>query len=156
MTDNSILYGENDNSVVCGVVYQIDVCKEHLCYCEKIFTSCKFQGAGEKYYESQSNIRGTNTVWNPSTAIDLDAFNNCIHVTRDDSIQRSVGTTDLTWEHFWDGTWYIGKEGRQDCPISEDQAKGSDGYKAFTDNNYSTEVWIFEEGSYPRIKGIAA
>ena len=152
MTDNSILYGDNDKAVVCGVVYQIDVCKEHLCYCEKVFTSCKFQGAGKKYYESQSNIRGIHAVWNPSSAVDMDAFNNCLYVTRDDSIIRSDGDFSMNSG----ANWNYQKKGKPDCPISEEQAKGSDGYRAFTDNNYSTDFWTFEEGSYPMVKGVAA
>lgn len=152
MTDGSALRGVG-KAVVCGAVYQIDVSKSHLAYCEKIFTSADFNEDGSYYYETTSNIRGSNKIGNIMYYIDADAFNNSIHVSRPKNITRSNGDFSWSWKNLlqWD---MIGK-GKADIQISEEEAKGSDNYSIFTQNNYSTSVWSFEAGKYPQLKNVA-
>ena len=156
MTDGSSLKGESSQSVVCGAVYQIDVSEDHLAYCERIFSSCNFQGQGSWYYETTSNIRGSNKTGKIGSHyyyVDADAFNNSIHVERAGNIERQNGDMSWNWSDWiqWD---MVGK-GKADIQITEDQAKGSDGYAAFTQNNYSTDVWSYTNGQYPQLKNVA-
>ena len=153
MTDGSQLYGENSNSVVCGVVYQIDVIESHLAYCHKIFSSSKFSGEGKFYYESSSNIRGKSS-WGQASYIDENAFNNSIHVERAGNIERQNANFDtLTWDTWTE--WSMWLKGKHDITVTEEQAKGSDGYKTFTENNYNVTDWEFEIGEYPMLKNVA-
>lgn len=154
MTDNSMLTGEKSTSIVCGAVYQIDVSEAHLAYCEKIFTSAKFTGDGQKYYETISNIRGGNkTGQSVYSYIDADAFNNSIHVERTGDIERSTADFSWSWDNWFQ--WDMVRKGKTDIQISEEVAKGSEGFAVFTDNNYSTSIWNFVAGSYPTISGVA-
>lgn len=152
MTDGNSLYGDGETSVVCGAVYQMDVSADHLAYASNIFTSVYILGNGAKYYESASNIRGdSSNIWHLVSAIDSDAFNNSIHVQRDSSINRS---------RFDSGPAYWGiKGGKEDIEISEEVATGQkDGYAIFKSNNYSSNVWLYNEttiGNYITLRGIA-
>lgn len=153
MTDGSLLNGQSSKAVVCGAVYQIDVSENHLAYCERIFSSCKFGGDGQYYYETASNIRGSNKIGSIAYYVDADAFNNSIHIERNQDIARSNGDFSWSWKNplQWD---MIGK-GHADIQISDDQAKGSDDFAVFTQNNYSTDVWTYTKGQYPQLKNVA-
>ena len=155
MTDGSSLYGEGSKAVVCGAVYQIDVSKSHLAYCEKIFTSAKFSGDGKYYYETTSNIRGCNKIGSISYYVDPDAFNNSIHVARAGNITRSNGDFSWSWKNIFQ--WDMTGKGKADIQISDEEAKGANNYTIFTGNgnNYSTNVWSFEAGKYPQLKNVA-
>ncbi len=154
MTDNAQLFGENASSIVCGVVYQIDVIESHLAYCEKIFSSSRFSGDGKFYYETTSNIRGKST-WGQAPYIDENAFNNSIHVERSENIERQTSNFEFSWDNFFSIEWSFWLKGKHDIPVTEEQAKGSDNYKVFYDNNYKTSDWLFNPGEYPMIKDVA-
>ena len=136
------------SQIGCGAVYTIDVTKNHDAYCQYIFSSCDFTGNGTNYYESASNIRGdTSNVLDIRAAIDKHAFDNCIHVKRNDKIKRSRHAGGI-----------FGPGGTKDIEISEEQAIGSDGvYGVFRDNGYNTSYWLYNTetvGSYIQLRNL--
>ncbi|MBO7508627.1 MAG: hypothetical protein J6T39_03190, partial [Clostridia bacterium] len=142
MTDDSNLIAANTSSIVCGVAYQIDVSTSHLAYGENIFTSAKFLGNGDMYYETTSNIRGDSSdFFNQKGIIDTNAFNNCIHVARSSNIKRQRFVTDIT--HGWANI-----TGQEDIEISESEARGTDGgYNVFASNGFNSSVWTYNAGT---------
>ena len=147
MTDDSVLIS---SGIVCGVTVTIAVSKQNLAYCENIFSSAKFSGSGQKFYESSSNIRGDFDTIPPKSAIDWDCFNHCIHVDRGSGIKRNRFP-----QEWWKQYPYVGVD---DIEISEEEAKGSDGYSIFSSNDYSDTVWLYNNatrGNYIMLKNIA-
>lgn len=152
MTAGNMLNGLGDSSIICGAVYQIDVTPDHLAFGENIFTSTYFISNGAKYYETTSNIRGEEhewQLWGVKGYIDKDAFNNCVHVERDGDIERQRKVkAEITASY---------RPGKDDIQITEDQAKGSDGYVAFSSNGFDRKYWDYPEGtgSYIMVKDVA-
>lgn len=139
--------GKDDNSVICGIAYQVYITVNGDAVTRTIFSATQFLGSGTKYYETKSTVRGSGDIF---AGFEPDpVYHSSIYVKYGDA-KRSVAK----FEAFaWAGYEY-------DCPVTEEQARSanlvsevnkSDKY----DYNFSSLIWSFQDGELPQLKNVA-
>lgn len=137
------LIGISESSVIAGMAYSF-VIQLKTAYATNVFMANTF-GQGKKYYETPSDVRGGDDL---SFKLYENCAENCIYV--EDIVAGGAKKSVMPFE--WLG-WMFGYY--YDAPVTDAQAKGSDNYKTFYDNEYSTNIWSFVSGEYPSLKNVA-
>lgn len=136
------LVGESENSILNGVGYQFTT-KNKQSYAVHMFSACTF-GIGEKYYESISDVRGGDDVF----ALYELCLESSIYVSDIAEAERSIMPMEWLINIFYEDKWL-------DNPVTDEQARGSDGFAEFTKQGFSTSIWSMTEGEYPALVNAA-
>lgn len=147
------LTGQYEDGVVAGLAYRIDAGTFEYC-----FSSATITGKGDLFAETYSPFRLTflSKLAGRVLNVNYGEVKNCLIVNYGESKRQSTSDTVLGDILNFIPTLFTGGKyaGWIDC--SDEDCKGTSGFKAFIDNKFSNTIWDFEsfENVYPTLKNI--
>ena len=161
------LMGAGNGSVKCGLAYSVALINKNTnsASMRNCFSAVSFDGTGKNYFDSASEVR-KDDQWVFIAFIDRDSgwLIDCIfdRTVGGDATRSNYnrGFDSFPWRDCQQVIDDYNKNSdhkhRYDTGLTTEEIMSTEGANVFRTYGYSEDIWLFEEGQYPKLKNVAA